>query len=105
MLEQILKNPDLIFLLLAAEGILLCFLQLRTNRLLRKTLKVRAQKKETLKKLREEVKNGESKIPVVKFEKTKERPVSVPTKKTEKANGMDAGEMAVLQEMMTEFFG
>lgn len=103
MLEKILQNPDLIFYLLAAEGIFLCLLQLRTNRLLYKTLKVRAQKKETLKQMKEEVKNGESKIPVVKFEKQKAK--AEEAKKPDKPNSMDAGEIAVLQEMMTEFFG
>lgn len=103
MLEQILHNPDFIFYVLAAEVLLLCLLQLRTNRLLRRTLKVRAQKKETLKQMKEEVKNGESKIPVVKFEKPKGKAEEV--KKPDKPNSMDAKEMAVLQEMMTEFFG
>lgn len=103
MLEQILSHKDLIFYLLAAEGFLLCLLQFRTNRLVKRTLKVRAQKKETVRQLKEEVKNGESKIPVVKFEKTKEKTES--EKKQERTGGIDAGEMAVLQEMMTEFFG
>lgn len=103
MLEMILKDPVFILYLLAAEGILICFLQLRTNALLRKTAKMRAQKKEAVRQLREEVKNGESKIPVVKFEKPKNRPESV--RKPEPKKEMDTNEMAVLQEMMTEFFG
>ena len=103
MLEQILKNTDLIFYLLAAEVLFLCLLQIRTNHLLRKTLKVRAQKKETVRQLKEEVKNGESKIPVVKFEKVKEKPE--PVKKPERSDELNEGEMAVFQELMTEFFG
>ena len=103
MLEQILKNPDFIFYLLAAEGILLCLLQLRTNHLLRGSFKARSQKKETIRQMKEEIKNGESKIPVVKFEKQKEKTQEV--KRPEQAGKMDAKELAVLQEMMTEFFG
>lgn len=103
MLEQILKHSDFIFYVLAAEGIFLCLLQMRTNHLLHRSFKVRAKKKENLKQLKEEVKNGESKIPVVKFEKVAEKPE--PVKKKEKSDAMDEGEMAVLQELMTEFFG
>lgn len=103
MLEQLLKNSDFIFYVLAAEGILLCLLQLRTNHLLRRSLKVRAQKKENIKQMKEEIKNGESKIPVVKFEKQKEK--AQEAKRPEQTGKMDAKELAVLQEMMTEFFG
>lgn len=103
MLEQILQNPDLIFYILAVEVLLLCLLQFRTNRLLRKTLKTRAQKKENLKQLKEEVKGGKSEIPVVKFEKQKGKIDEA--KKPDKQGTYDAKEMAVLQEMMTEFFG
>lgn len=109
MLETILQNPNLVFYLLAAEGLLLCFLQLRTNGLLRKTVKARISKKENVRQLKEEVKKGESKIPVVKFEKPKA--AQEPLKKTEPAEkkarkeNVDTSEMAVLQEMMTEFFG
>lgn len=103
MLEQILKHSDFIFYLLAAEVLFLCLLQLRTNHLLRRIWKVRTQKKEKLKQIKEEVKNGESQIPVVKFEKVKEKAET--PKKAERTGAMDAGEMAVLQEMMTEFFG
>lgn len=103
MLVQILKIENLIFYLLAVEGLLLLIAQLRTNSLLKRTLKVRGRKKEELKQLKEEVKNGKSDIPVVKFEKQKTAPGE--SKKTEKGGGMDPKEMAVLQEMMTEFFG
>lgn len=103
MLEQILKIENLIFYILAAEVFLLLLIQLRTNSLLKRTLKIRAQKKENVKQLKEEVKNGKSDIPVVKFEKQKASPQSA--KKSEKQGSMDPKEMAVLQEMMTEFFG
>ena len=102
MLEMILKDPVFILYLLGAEGILLCFLQLRTNALLRKNARARVQKKEAVKRLKEEVKKGESKIPVVKFEKPKAKPEMV--KKQEQKQQMDTNEMAVLQEMMSEFF-
>ena len=53
--------------------------------------------------MKEEVKKGSSDIPVVKFEKAK------PQEKTEKSvrtqGTVDPKEMAVLQEMMSEFFG
>ena len=55
MLQTILKNPDMIFYVLSAEVLFLILLQLRTNHLLRRTLKVRAQKKEQAKNLKEEV--------------------------------------------------
>lgn len=103
MLEQILKMENLIFYILAVEVFVLLLLQLRTNGLLKKTLKIRAQKKETLKQLKEEVKSGKSDIPVVKFEKQKEK--AAETKKPEKKGTYNANELAVLQEMMTEFFG
>ena len=103
MLEIILKDPVFILYLLAAEGILCCFLQMRTNALLRKTAKARTAKREAVRQLKEEVKKGESKIPVVKFEKPKAKPDTV--KKQEQKKEMDTNEMAVLQEMMTEFFG
>ena len=103
MLQIILKNPDMIFYVLSAEVLFLILLQLRTNHLLRRTLKVRAQKKEQAKNLKEEVRKEESKIPVVKFEKPK--PKSDLSKKTEQKAGINTKEMAVLQEMMTEFFG
>ena len=103
MLEQILNIQDLVFYLIAAEAFLLCFLQVRTNYLLRRTLKVRMQKKENVKQLKEVVKKGESQIPVAKFEKPKMRMETV--KKQEPAGEINTKEMAVLQEMMTEFFG
>lgn len=103
MLAQILKIENLIFYILAVEVFILLLAQFRTNSLLKKTLKIRAQKKENVKQLKEEVKNGKSDIPVVKFEKQK--PAVQNEKKPEKSGGMDQKEMAVLQEMMTEFFG
>ena len=103
MLQQILKVDNLIFYILAAEVFLLFLAQLRTNGLLKKTLKLRTQRKEHVKQLKEEVKKGKSEIPVVKFEK--EKPSSAPEKKPVRSSGMDQKEMAVLQEMMAEFFG
>ena len=103
MLQNILKVDNLIFYILTAEVFFLLLTQFRTNALLKKTLKIRAQKKEQMKQLKEEVKNGKSDIPVVKFEKQK--PENVPSKKPEKTGTMDQREMAVLQEMMAEFFG
>lgn len=103
MLQQILAMNDLIFYILAAEGLFLLLGQLRTNSLLKKTWKARTQKKENAKQLKEEVKKGTSDIPVVKFEKQKQ--AFVPEKKPEKERSMDQKEMAVLQEMMSEFFG
>lgn len=103
MLEQLLKYPDFMNYVLAAEILLLCILQLRTNGLLRKSLRLRAQKKETVRALKEEVKKGDSSIPVVKFEKPKVS--SGENKNAEKTGAMDQKELAVLQEMMTEFFG
>lgn len=103
MLEQILQNGQLIFYILAVEGIFLCLLQLRTNRLLRRDLKAREQKKEKIKQLKEEVKTGSSEIPVVKFEKQKEKTGEI--KKPERKDTYDAKEMAILQEMLAEYFG
>lgn len=103
MLEQILGNPDLIFYVLAAEGLFFCLLQLRTNHLLRRSFQVRAKKKETIRQIKEEIKNGESKIPVVKFEKQKEKLPEA--KKQDQTGKIDTKELEVLQEMMTEFFG
>ncbi len=103
MLQQIVKMENLIFYILAVETFVLILLQFRTNGLLKRTYKIRAQKKENLKQIKEEVKSGTSDIPVVKFEKQKRKPEEV--KKPEKKSGYDAGEMAVLQEMMSEFFG
>lgn len=103
MFLQIFKMEDLIFYILAAELFALLLTQFRTNYLLKKTLKVRAQKKEVSRQLKEEVKNGQSDIPVVKFASPKQGMSG--EKKTEKKGTMDAKELAVLQEMMTEFFG
>lgn len=103
MLQQILKLENLIFYILAAEIFLLILLQFRTNGLLKRTSKVRPQKKENIKQLKEEVKSGTSDIPVVKFEKQKNQTESA--KKPEKKGNYDPSEMAVLQEMMSEFFG
>ena len=109
MLETILQNQNPVLYLLATEVFLLCFLQLRTNGLLRKTLKARASKKDNVRQLKEVVKKGESKIPVVKFEKPKaaQEPMknTEPAKKQAQKENVDTSEMAVLQEMMTEFFG
>lgn len=99
MWEQLLWDPDLIFYLIALEGIVLCILQIRTNFLLRKGKKEERLRKERRKRLREEVKEGNSGIPVMKFERQKE------TKDEEKKSGYDEKEMAVLQEMLAEFFG
>ena len=71
MLEQFLNFEQMIFYLLAAEGFCLMLLQFRTNHLLRRSYKMRMQKKEHTKALKEEIKNGSSDIPVVKFEKEK----------------------------------
>lgn len=103
MFIEILKMEDLIFYILAVELLLLFIAQLRTNGLLKRTLKIRGQKKENLKQLKEEIKGGTSDIPVVKFEKTRGK--AAEAKKPEKQGTMDPKEMAVLQEMMTEFFG
>ena len=103
MLEQFLNVEQFIFYLLAAELFCLILLQFRTNSLLRRTYKARIQKKEVSKKLKEEIKNGSSDIPVVKFEK--EKPAENAGKRQEKKSGYDPKEMAVLQEMMSEFFG
>ncbi len=103
MLSQILKIDNLIFYILAAEVLMLFAAQLRTNSLLKKTLKIRARKKEAVKQLKEEVKTGKSEIPVVKFEKKEDS--RTPAKSKERTEGMDPKEMAVLQEMIAEFFG
>lgn len=103
MFLQILENENLIFYLLGAEVFLLILLQLWTGCLLRKGLKLRRQKRETLKQVKEEVKQGTSQIPVVKFEKQGEKKTE--QKNAQRQGGFDAKEMAVLQEMMTEFFG
>lgn len=103
MLQQMVKMENLIFYILAVETLVLILLQFRTNSLLKRTYKMRMQKKENLKQIKEEVKSGTSDIPVVKFEKQKQK--SEDAKKPEKKSGYDAGEMAVLQEMMSEFFG
>ena len=71
MLQQILKVETLIFYILAVEMFMLILLQFRTNGLLKRTYKMRAQKKENVRQLKEEVKGGTSDIPVVKFEKQK----------------------------------
>ena len=103
MLQQILKVETLIFYILAVEMLVLILLQFRTNGLLKRTYKMRVQKKENVRQLKEEVKGGTSDIPVVKFEKQKRGAES--QKKPEKKSGYDMNEMAVLQEMMSEFFG
>ena len=103
MLQQILKVETIIFYILAVEMLVLILLQFRTNGLLKRTYKMRAQKKENVRQLKEEVKGGTSDIPVVKFEKQKRGAEG--QKKPEKKGGYDTNEMAVLQEMMCEFFG
>ena len=103
MLSYLMNFDTLIFYILAGELLFLILLQFRTNGLLKKTLKIRTQKKEQVKQLKEEVKKGTSEIPVVKFEK--ESKDSAGEKRPVRQNGMDQKEMAVLQEMMTEFFG
>ena len=103
MLQQILNLETIIFYILAVEMLVLILLQFRTNGLLKRTYKMRAQKKENVRQLKEEVKGGTSDIPVVKFEKQKRGTEG--QKKPEKKSGYDTNEMAVLQEMMSEFFG
>ena len=103
MLQYMLSLDNLIFYLLAVEMFFLLLAQVRTNHLLKKARKNRSQKKEQLLQMKEEVKKGKSEIPVVKFEKQKSE--EVPSKKPEKSGSMDQKEMAVLQEMMAEFFG
>lgn len=103
MLFNILQEPNLIFYILAVEVFVLCLLQLRTNGLLRKTYRLRVQKKEKVQQMKEEVKNGPSEIPVVKFEK--QRAKTAEGKRSEKKGNYDQKELAVLQEMMSEFFG
>lgn len=109
MLESLIWRTEFIFYILAAEMFIFCILQMRTNRLIRKSMKNREQKKEKIKKLKEEIKNGESEIPVVKFEeperekKAKKREEE--TKEPEKQHGFDPKEVAVLQDMLAEYFG
>lgn len=103
MFTEIFSKEQIIFYLLAAELFFLIFLQIRMNGLLKRTLRIRSQKKEAVKQMKEEVKNGKSDIPVVKFEKPKES--GEKEVKKEPSSGYDPKEMAVLQEMMTEFFG
>lgn len=103
MLEQMMQMEYLVGYFISAELFFLLLLSLRTNSLLKKSMRLRSQKREQLGKLKEEVKKGSSDIPVVKFEKPKpqagaERPVKP-------QGSVDPKEMAVLQEMMTEFFG
>lgn len=105
MFEQILQNKNLIFYVLTAEVLILCIFQLRTNLLLRKMAKTPSGKKEKTERIKEEVKNGKSEIPVVKFERPKtaekEKTAEMPKNKQD----MEEDEMVVLQELMTEFFG
>ena len=103
MLQQIFNQDSILFYILSAELGLLILLQLRTNSLLKRGLKMRTQKKKTAGQLKEEIKGGTSEIPVVKFEK--ESKDSAGEKRPVRQSGMDQKEMAVLQEMMTEFFG
>ena len=103
MLSYLMNFDTLIFYILAGELLFLILLQFRTNGLLKKTLKIRTQKKEQVKQLKEEVKKGTSEIPVVKFENQRKK--GDEAEKSLKKSGYDPKEMAVLQEMMTEFFG
>ena len=109
MLEQLIQGQAFIDYILEVEVFLLCILQMRTNRLIRKSLRTREQKKEKLKQLKEEIKNGESEIPVVKFKKeenvTKQKKKESEPKGKEGQNGFDPKEVAVLQELLTEYFG
>ena len=102
MLQQIFNQDSILFYILSAELGLLILLQLRTNSLLKRGLKMRTQKKKTAGQLKEEIKGGTSEIPVVKFEKPKVKMDQ--KKKEEKKEGYDSHEMEVLQEMMSEFF-
>ena len=52
MLQYILKMDNLIFYILMAEVFFLLLTQFRTNALLKKTLKIRSQKKEQLKQMK-----------------------------------------------------
>lgn len=103
MLTEIFSKEPVIFYFLAVELFFLILLQLRMNSLLKRTLRIRSRKKEAVRQMKEEVKKGASDIPVVKFEKPKESRAQETAK--EKTEGYDPKEMAVLQEMMTEFFG
>ena len=103
MLQYILSMDNLIFYILAVEVFFLLLCQFRTNNLLKKSRKNRNQKKEQIQQMKEEIRTGKSEIPVVKFEKQKTE--AIPQKRSEKNGAMDQKEMAVLQEMMAEFFG
>ena len=109
MLESLIWRTEFIFYILAAEMFVCCILQMRTNRLIRKSMKNREQKKEKIKKLKEEIKNGESEIPVVRFEesesKKETKKTEAETKEPEKQHGFDPKEVAVLQDMLAEYFG
>lgn len=105
MFENILQNKNLIFYVLMAEVCFLCLLQIRTNILIKRITKIRKEKKETVSEFKKEIKNGTSEIPVVKFEKTKNPEKKKPEKHGEKQADMKEDEMAVLQELMSEFFG
>ena len=103
MLSYLMNLETLIFYILAVEVFALFLCQLRTNGLLRKTYQLRIQKKEKVHQMKEEVKKGTSEIPVVKFEKQRKKENEA--EKSLKTSGYDPKEMAVLQEMMAEFFG
>jgi sortase (surface protein transpeptidase) len=105
MLQQILQTEQLIGYILAVEVFFLMVAQLRTNALLKRSVKLRSQRREAAKQLKEEVKKGTSDIPVVKFEKSQPKKVQEQKSENVKKGGYDSSEMAVLQEMMTEFFG
>ncbi len=103
MFYQIFTIDNLILCVIAVELLLLFIAQLRTNVLIKRMAKIRSEKRAAVKQLKEEVKMGESKIPVVKFEK--EKPVQEKETPAETQKGIDPQEIAVLQQMMTEFFG
>lgn len=103
MLEQLIGMKYLVEYVVAAELFFLALLSLRTNSLLKKTMRLKSQRREQVSKLKEEIKKGNSDIPVVKFEKPKGKAAA--EKEVKQAGGMDPKEIAVLQDMMSEFFG
>lgn len=103
--EQWKIFSEIIPYILAAELLVLCVLQIRANSLLKGAVKKRIGKKEEGKRWKEEVKSGTSEIPVVQFEKKKKQEPEMKKTEKEKEGAYDADELAVLQEMMAEFFG
>lgn len=103
--EQFRLFAEIIPYILVAEGLVLCLFLMRTNHLLKQVWKARVQKREALKNLREEVKSGTSEIPVARFEKQKKQQTAAAKEEKEGVKEYDEKEVAVLQEMMAEFFG